>query len=64
MGLKKKDVIPVNMKAKEANNKNLNLIGGVFLRISGHLEVGSINTTSELVYVSEEVMKFLLLKNV
>ena len=30
LGLKKKDVIPVSMKAKGANNKNLGLIGGVF----------------------------------
>ena len=60
LGLKKRDVIPVKMKAKGANNKNLGLMGGFFLRLGGRLDDGSTISTSELVYVFKEVMKSLL----
>ena len=54
---RKKDVILDSMKVMGANNKDLRVTRGLFFEKSDHHKEETKMTTSELVYISEEVTK-------
>ena len=62
LGLSEKDLIPVEMKLGGANGSQLEILGGLFLVISGTDAAGKHWETNQLCYVAKGVEKLLLSK--
>lgn len=60
--LNQSHLIPVRMKMHAANEKGINIIGALPLRISGVSPTGSKHTTRQLVYFSDSTDKMFLSK--
>ena len=53
MGLSKKDLVPVNMKIKAANSGGLELLGGVFMKITGYSSSGRKWESRQMAYCAK-----------
>ena len=62
MGMRKKDLIPVEMKIKAANMGGLKLLGGLPVIITGLDELGKERETKQLAYIAENVERIFLSK--
>ena len=60
--LNKSNLIPVRMKMNAANEKGINILGALPLRISGTSPTGSTHTTRQLVYFSDSTDRMFLSK--
>ena len=62
LGLTEKDLLPVGMKLHGANGSNIQILGAVFVTISGQDAAGKTWETNQLCYVAKGVGKLLLSK--
>ena len=62
MQINKHDLLPVTMSMTAANNKGINIIGALPLRLSGKSPSGSTLTTRQIVYFTDSTDKFFLSK--
>ena len=60
--LKEKDLIPVSMSMKAANNRGIKINGAAIVRISGEDKNGTTLETRQIVYISDETDKFFISK--
>jgi hypothetical protein len=60
LGLQKHDLIPVTMQMHAANNKGINILGAVILRLSGKDPSGNPVETRQIVYVTDNSNKFFM----
>ena len=62
LGLSKCDLMGVQMRLSAANGSGLNILGALFINISGESHLGKVYQTKQLCYVAEGVDKLLLSK--
>ncbi len=62
LGLRKRDLIPVDMKMHAANNKGISILGAVIMRLSGKSSDGNVVETRQMVYVTDNSDKLFLSK--
>ena len=62
LGLSEKDLLPVDMKLNGANGSKIQILGAIFIVISGRDDAGKIFKANQLCYVAEKVGKLLLSK--
>ena len=62
MGLSKKDLVPVNMKIKAANSGGLELLGGVFMKITGYSSSGRKWESRQMAYCAKGCDRLFLSK--
>ena len=60
LGMKEEDLIPVKMKMHAANNRNINILGAVILRLSGKDKHGHILETRQITYVTDNTDKMFI----
>ena len=60
LGLSEKDLLPVDMKLHGANGSNIQILGAIFIIISGRDAERKIWETHQLCYIAEKVGKMLL----
>ena len=62
IGISKQDLLPVTLRMTAANNKGINIIGALPLRLSGKSPSGSTLSTRHLVYITDSTQRFFLSK--
>ena len=62
MNLSKENLLPVTMLMKAANNKGINIVGALPLRLSGTSPFGSTLSTRQIVYFTDSTDRFFLSK--
>ena len=62
LGLSEKDLLPVEMKLNGANGSSIQILGGLFVVISGRDAAGKVWETNQLCYVGVGIEKFMLSK--
>ena len=62
LGLSKRHLIPVKMRMTAANNKSINIVGALPLRISGVSPHGSAHVTRQVVYFTDDASRLFLSK--
>ena len=62
LGLSEKDLLPVDMNLQGANGSKLQILGAIFIIISGRDAAGKTWETNQLCYVADKVGKLLLSK--
>lgn len=62
LGIAKENVIPVRMKMKAVNNKDIGIIGALPLRFTGFSSSGAEITTNQLVYFTDDASRLFLSK--
>ena len=60
LGVSVKDLIPVNIKMRAANNDNIRILGATVLRLSGKSNEGEERSTRQMVYVTDNTDKLFL----
>ena len=60
LGVSVKDLIPVNIKMRAANNDNIRILGATVLRLSGKSNEGEKRSTRQMVYVTDNTDKLFL----
>ena len=64
LGLSKDDLMEVEMRLSGANGSGLNILGALFINISGESSLGKVFQTKQLCYVAEGVDKMLLSRHI
>ena len=62
LGLSTKSLIPVNTRMQSADSESIELLGAMFIELSGHDDHGELHTTKQMVYISKNTNNFYLNK--
>ena len=60
LGLSRKDLIPVKTQMRSADNAGIELLGAIFIELSGNDEAGTQFKTKQMVYISRTTEAFYL----
>ena len=60
LGLSRKDLIPVTTQMRSADNDRIELLGAIFIELSGNDEKGKQFKTKQMVYISRTTEAFYL----
>ena len=59
-GMSRRDLIPVTMRMRSADNRNISILGAVIIKLCGMDQSGSERMTRQIIYVTDSTDKFFL----
>ena len=60
LGMTKKDLIPVNMRMHAANNKSIQILGAIILKLHGSSKDGNVRAAHQITYITNDSDKLFL----